>query len=69
MNYTFYMRTDKGTTAVAELRGGRFYGEQSKMIYKLLKKNGYPKKSPDKILHGSRLWAQLTKPGLVQGTN
>lgn len=56
-DYNFYRRTDTETKIVATLQQDKFSGVEAEMIKSLLKRNGYPAKTPDRILHGSRLWA------------
>jgi hypothetical protein len=55
--FLFYERIDEGTRIVAKLEGEKFTGVQAAEIEKLLREEGWPDRSPVRILTGSRLWA------------
>jgi hypothetical protein len=56
--FIFYERTDAGVVEVARLEGGLLSGSKADRIMDLLTQGGFPGVAPDRILHGSRLWAE-----------
>lgn len=59
-NYIFYERDDKGIHIIARLRDNQFTGDKAKDVEEFLIELGYPKKgTPDRLLHGSRMWAAV----------
>lgn len=59
--FLFYERIDEGTRIVAKLVDKVFTGTQAERIEKFLRSEGWPDKSPVRILTGSRLWAVEVK--------
>ncbi|MEO8356480.1 MAG: hypothetical protein ABI621_11230 [Chloroflexota bacterium] len=55
--YLFYERDDEGTWLVARLDGMTFSGEKAASTERFLRAEGWPEIEPDRILHGSRVWA------------
>lgn len=61
--YQVWERTDDDCAVIAEIDGEKVTGPEAEMIEKLLRELGWPEKSPDHVLHGSRLWAaDASKP-------
>jgi hypothetical protein len=55
--YFVYERLDEGTKFIAVVEGEVVSGTKAAMIEKVLRGEGWPAESPDRILHGMYVWA------------